>query len=96
MEVVMRMGLREANQKFSKAIREVKAGRSVVLTERGTPIAVIQPLRAPSSQETALQHLRESGILREARVPRPMVSWKPVKLAGRPIVETLREERDER
>src|SRR5262249_1268241 len=39
----MHMGLREANQKFSKAIRAVKAGQEVVLTERGKPIAVITP-----------------------------------------------------
>jgi prevent-host-death family protein len=92
----MRMGLREANQRFSKAIREVKAGRTVILTERGTPIAVIQPLRSPLSEESVLQHLRESGVLRGAALTLPMVPWKPVKLAGRPIADTLREERDER
>jgi prevent-host-death family protein len=41
----MRLGLREANQKFSKAIKAVKAGKEVVLTERGKPIAVIKPLK---------------------------------------------------
>ena len=35
----MRMGLREANQSFSKAIKAVKAGKDVILTERGKPIA---------------------------------------------------------
>ena len=40
----MRMGLREANQNFSKAIKAVKQGKEVVLTERGKPIAVIKPL----------------------------------------------------
>jgi prevent-host-death family protein len=92
----MRMGLREANQKFSKAIREVKAGRSVVLTERGVPVAVIQPIRPPASAEAALQNLRQSGALRAARAPRPMVPWRPMKLAGPSILETLRRERDER
>jgi prevent-host-death family protein len=38
----MRMGLREANQRFSKAVKAVKAGEEVVLTERGTPIAVLR------------------------------------------------------
>ena len=40
----MRMGLREANQSFSKAMKAVKQGKEVVLTERGKPIAVIKPL----------------------------------------------------
>lgn len=42
----MRLGLREANQQFSKAIRAVRAGQEVLLTERGRPIAVITPLGA--------------------------------------------------
>ena len=32
----MRMGLREANQNFSKAMKAVKQGKEIVLTERGT------------------------------------------------------------
>ena len=39
----MRMGLREANQRVSRAVKAVKAGREVVLTERGRPITVIKP-----------------------------------------------------
>ena len=92
----MRMGLREANQKFSKAMREVKAGRQVVLTDRGTPIAIIQPLVLPSSDQAALKNMREAGILRAAKVPKPMPRWKPVKLSGSAITKTLRAERDER
>ena len=41
----MKLGLREANQHFSKAIKEVRAGNDVVLTERGQPIAVIKPIK---------------------------------------------------
>ena len=93
----MRMGLREANQKFSKAMREVKEGRPVVLTDRGTPIAVIQPLVVlPSSDQAALKNMREAGILRAAKVPKPMPPWKPVRLSGPAITKTLRAERDER
>jgi antitoxin (DNA-binding transcriptional repressor) of toxin-antitoxin stability system len=43
----MRLGLREANQRFSKAIRAVRAGKEVVLTER--PIAVIKGRSSTSS-----------------------------------------------
>jgi antitoxin (DNA-binding transcriptional repressor) of toxin-antitoxin stability system len=31
----MRVGLREANQRFSRLVRAVKLGREVILTERG-------------------------------------------------------------
>ena len=51
------MGLREANQNFSKAIKAVKAGRVVVLTERGSPIATIQPYQKVATGEDAVLQL---------------------------------------
>jgi prevent-host-death family protein len=60
----MRMGLREANQSFSKAIKAVKAGKDVVLTERGKPIAVIKPLRLEKDAKSILRQLEAEGVLR--------------------------------
>jgi prevent-host-death family protein len=51
----VRLGLREANQRFSKAIRAVRAGREVVLTERGHPIAVIKPIKDNDVQEASFR-----------------------------------------
>jgi len=92
----MQMGLREANQHFSKAIKAVKAGHEVVLTERGKPIAVIQPLPAPRSWEAGLRRLEAAGLLRRATRPGPMRPIRPITLRGEPLSETLRRERDER
>ena len=94
----MRLGLREANQQFSKAIKAVKAGREVVLTERGKPIAVIKPLPQPKTVEATIRRLEAEGILRPAlkRGPMPTPTWKPVRIKGKPLSETIREERDER
>jgi len=66
----MRMGLREANQHFSRAVKAVKAGRQV-LTERGRPIAVIKPLHAVGSAGAAIQRLGGEGRLRLAPTPGP-------------------------
>ena len=94
----MRLGLREANQKFSKAIKAVKAGKEVVLTERGKPIAVIKPLEPKEDQEAVIRRLESEGILRPAlkRGPMPPPSWKPIRMKGKPMSETVSEERDER
>ena len=59
----MKMGLREPNQNFSKAI---KAGKVVVLTERGSPIATIQPYQKAATDEDAIVQLEQEGILRPA------------------------------
>jgi len=57
----MRMGLREANQNFSKAIKAIKSGRAIVLTERGKPIATITPIR-DANRADELQPLRDDGF----------------------------------
>ena len=92
----MRLGLREANQQFSKAIKAVKAGREVILTERGKAIAVIKPLPQPKTVEATIRRLEAEGILRPALKRGPMPTWKPVRIKGKPLSETIREERDER
>ncbi len=92
----MQMGLREANQRFSKAIKAVKAGEEVVLTERGKPIAVIKPLPEVSDVEARLRQLEAAGIIRPALKPGPMPPFRARRLRGKPISVTLREERDER
>ena len=39
------IGLREANQAFSRCIREVEAGEEFVITRKGQPVARIVPVR---------------------------------------------------
>lgn len=94
----MRMGLREANQQFSKAIKAVKGGKEVVLTERGRPIAVIKPLEAKEDQAAIIRRLEAEGILRPALKRGPMLTptWKPVRIKGKPLSQTISEGRDER
>ena len=94
----MRMGLREANQSFSKAMKAVKQGKEVVLKERGKPIAVIKPLDPKEDQEAVILRLEAEGILRPAlkRGPMPKPTWKPIRVKGKLMSQTISEERDER
>src|SRR5712692_6804451 len=95
LEVGMRMGLREANQKFSRAVSAVRAGHEVVLTERGTPIAVIKPLGA-SKRRPALARMIADGRLTGPAHLRPIRrrGWKPPINKGRPLSDLIREDRD--
>lgn len=94
----MRMGLREANQSFSKAMKAVKQGKEVVLTEWGKPIAVIKPLEQKQDQEAIIRRLEAEGLLRPAlrRGPMPKPSWKAIHVKGKSMSQTISEERDER
>jgi prevent-host-death family protein len=88
----MRMGLREANQHFAKAIRTVKAGKEVVLTERGRPIAVISPIDG-SSEEAALRRMEAAGLLIRATKPGPLPPFRPRPIKGKPLSATIMEAR---
>jgi len=92
------LGLREANQRFSKAIKAVRAGKEVVLTERGQPIAVIKPLKTDGAQEAALQAMADEGLITPAvrKGPMPAPRWRPVKAKGKPLSQTIIDDREDR
>jgi len=94
----MKLGLREANQQFSKAIKAVRAGKEVVLTERGQPIAVIKPIREQNTQDVALRRMAEDGLitLPSRKRPMPRRRWRPVKIKGKPLSQAVLEDREDR
>jgi len=92
----LRIGLREANQRFSKAIKAVKAGKEVVLTDRGRPIAVIKPLNQAPGPEQVIRDLEAAGVLQAATRRGPMPAWRPRRLRGAPLAQTVEEEREPR
>lgn len=94
----MKLGLRAANQQFSKAIRAVRAGKEVVLTERGRPIAVIKPIKEKDALDAAVQAMADEGLLRPAarKGPTPAANWRPVKVKGRPLSQTIIDDRADR
>ena len=94
----MRLGLREANQQFSRAIRAVRAGREVILTERGHPVAVIKPIKSDDAQDATLRAMADEGLVTLAarRGPMPTPGWRPIKVKGRPLSATVIEDREDR
>lgn len=90
----MRMGLREANQKFSKAIRAVRGGEEVILTERGKPIAVITPMKEKRSVDSIIRKLEQSGLLRPAAKNKPLPPWRARPITGKPLSRTVQEDRE--
>ncbi len=94
----MRLGLREANQRFSKAIKAVRAGKEVILTERGHPIAVIKPIKDQNAQEVTLQAMADEGliVLAARKGPMPAPRWRPVKVKGKALSQTIIDDREDR
>lgn len=93
----MTYGLREANQQFAKVIRLVRAGREVVLTHRGRPLAVIRPISAKDDDDARLDAMASEGLVMPAtrREAMPAPRWQPERLAGSSIAATIAHDRDE-
>ena len=94
----MKLGLREANQRFSQAIRAVRSGQDVVLTDRGRPVAVISPLRRPDAEQAALHALASEGLVipAERKGPVPAPRWRPLAIKGTPLSQTVLDDREHR
>lgn len=55
----------EANRKFSKLLREVREGRSYIVTSHGRPVARIAPVteeRSSKAKSALLQRLRSQPV----------------------------------
>jgi prevent-host-death family protein len=94
----MKLGLREANQEFSRLVRAVRAGQRVVLTDRGEAIAVVKPLEH-RGREKAFQAMVTEGLIRPARQKGPMKlsRFRPLKVTGRTtLAEAISTDREER
>lgn len=61
-----RIGVRELRQNASKYLRRVAAGESLTITDRGRPVAVLNP---PPRSESLYEELVASGELIPAKRP---------------------------
>jgi prevent-host-death family protein len=89
-----RVGLREANQRFSELVKLLRAGQSALLTHRGKPLAVVRPLPESADAEAAIRRLEALGLLRSAVKHCVLPRWTARRLRGVPISQTVRDDRD--
>ena len=54
----------EAKNRLSALIDQVKAGETVTILDRGTPVARLEPVVSHLAQEGRLQRLARAGIVR--------------------------------
>jgi len=54
---MLQISLREANQHLSQYIEEVNAGKEIIITKRGTPVARLMPIKQKSASLNETQKL---------------------------------------
>ena len=87
----------EAKNRLSALLAEVRAGETILIVDRGVPVARIEGVRSRSGDDTGrLERLYRAGLLRppEAEFPRSIVTEDPPALPpGISAVDALIEER---
>jgi len=84
------VGIKQAKSRLAEFLRKVSAGERVVITERGKPIAEITQPRTTGDE-------RLEAMVRDGEAfwsgGKPKGSKKRVKIKGRPISDTIIEDR---
>ena len=86
----------EAKNGLSALLDRVRAGESVLITDRGIPVARIEPVVAGDDPSGRLERLERAGIIRRGTAPVPLDLLRtppPEVPDGVSAVEALLEER---
>ena len=89
------VGARELKTRLGTYLRRVREGRTLLVTDRGEPIAELRPLPSGTSVPAAL--LKLSGK-RAVTLPvrKAMVAFRPIQSRGRGLAEAILEDREDR
>ncbi len=89
------VGARELKTRLGTYLRRVREGRTLVVTDRGEPIAELRPLPRDASVPAALLKL---SITRAVTLPfrKAMRAFRPIQSKGRALSEAILEDRADR
>jgi prevent-host-death family protein len=95
---VATVGVKELKNRLSHYLDRTKQGEEVVITDRGRPVAVLQPLRPDTTAnglDVRLARLAAAGWL---NLPsgRRLERIRPVRVCGKPVSQTILEDREDR
>ncbi len=91
-----RVGSRELKTRLGTYLRRVRRGATLVVTDRGEPVAELRPVAAGASPEDAgLAALEALGAITR-RKGKPLASLRAIRSKGRTAAEAVIEGREER
>lgn len=92
---MQRVGSRELKNRLGRYLRAVRGGQSLIITDRGEPVAKLAPPDNNTAKEDSLKErlkeLEAQGLIRMAK--RPLGKFRAVKIKGKPASQTIIEDR---
>ena len=90
----MTVAVRDLKNRLSEFLRQVRAGQSVIVTDRGRPIAEINPIgRRNQTPQERFQRLVDSGDVTSGK-GRALGGFAPLRVRGTPVSKTILDDRD--
>jgi prevent-host-death family protein len=89
------VGVKELKNRLTQYLRRTKQGEEVIVTERGNPIALIQPIKSAEravSLEARLANLAAQGLV-ALPTQKPLKRVRLVRVSGKPISKSIVEDR---
>ncbi len=90
-----KVGSRELKTRLGAYLQRVRGGSTLLVTERGRPVAELRPLEHEGGGDAGLAALEALGVVSRKAKAR-LGSFRPVRSAGRPVSEAVVEAREER
>jgi len=96
MRRVRTVGARELKTRLGTYLRRVRAGETLIITDRGEPTAELRPIQAPAQDlDARLRQLEIEGLVIRGN-GRPLPRFKPLRGRGRSLAETVIDMRQDR
>ena len=89
------VGVKELKNRLTQYLRRTKQGEEVIVTERGNPIALIQPIKSADkavSLEARLARIAAQGYV-TLPTQKPLKRVRLVRVLGKPISKAILEDR---
>ncbi len=88
------VGSRELKARLGTYLREVRRGRTLVVTDRGEPVAELRPIAATGAA-AALAKLKARGIVTQLSEG-PLPPFRPIDNKGPSVSSAIVEDREDR
>jgi prevent-host-death family protein len=89
------VGARELKTRLGTYLRRVRDGRTVLVTDRGEPIAELRPLPPDTSVPAVLLKLSSKRAV-TLPIRKSMVAFRPIQSQGRALSDAVVDDREDR
>ena len=89
------VGARELKVRLGTYLRRVREGRTLVVTDRGRPVAELRPIGVEKGSDANLARLEAAGIVTRPTKQR-LPAFRPVVSRGESLAKAVLEDRDDR